>query len=185
MREIVLPTLEGFATDGLDYRGFLYVGLMIDKSGAPKVLEYNCRLGDPETQVILLRLKSDLFDLLEAALGAGISGLDVEWDRRTALAVVFASAGYPQSARKGDVIRTLPADADDLHVFHAGTQRHNGDVVTNGGRVLAVTALGDSTAMAQRRAYAAAAEVAFDGMVFRRDIGHHAVGRRRSARTPR
>jgi phosphoribosylamine--glycine ligase len=179
VREIIQPVLTGMAAEGRPYSGFLYAGLMIDRSGNPKVLEFNCRLGDPETQPILLRLKSDLFDLIEHAVDGKLDRIGVEWDRRTALGVVLAAAGYPESPRKGAAISGLPAPEEDCRVFHAGTAIEGGNVVTSGGRVLCVTALGDSIKMAQRRAYQAAGAIHFDGMQYRRDIGFRAMAARR------
>ncbi len=179
MREVIYPTVEGMAADGIRYTGFLYAGIMVGADGAPRVLEFNCRMGDPETQPILMRLKSDLVMLLDAAVNGKLDQVEAEWDRRTALAVVLAAAGYPDVPRKGDVISALPAAADDLHVFHAGTATENGQTVVSGGRVLAVTALGDSVRMAQKRAYEAVADIRFDGMQYRRDIGWRALDRKK------
>ncbi|MFN7573314.1 MAG: phosphoribosylamine--glycine ligase [Betaproteobacteria bacterium] len=175
MREIVLPTIHGMAADGHTYIGFLYAGLMIDAAGNPKTLEFNCRLGDPEAQPILARMKSDLVDLVDAALDGKLDQAEVEWDRRTALAVVVAAHGYPDAPRKGDAITRLPADSEDCIVFHAGTERHDGKLTVTGGRVLAITALGDSVRAARSRAYAAVEQVEFAGMQYRRDIGHRAL----------
>jgi phosphoribosylamine--glycine ligase len=175
MREIILPTIHGMAAEGHSYVGFLYAGLMIDGDGNPKTLEFNCRLGDPEAQPILARMKSDPVDLIEAALAGRLDQAEVEWDRRTALAVVVAAHGYPDTPRKGDAIRRLPTDGDDCIVFHAGTERRDGQLVVGGGRVLAVTALGDSVRAARRRAYAAVEQVQFDGLQYRSDIGHRAL----------
>ncbi|THF65881.1 phosphoribosylamine--glycine ligase [Pseudothauera nasutitermitis] len=178
MREIIQPTLAGMAADGTPYTGFLYAGLMIDEAGRPRVVEFNCRLGDPETQPILLRLKTDLADLVEAAIAGRLDQTEAEWDRRVALGVVLAAAGYPEAPRKGDAITGLPADTDDLHVFHAGTAEQDGRIVTAGGRVLCVTALGDNVRTAQKLAYEAADQIQFDGRQYRRDIGHRAVARK-------
>jgi phosphoribosylamine--glycine ligase len=175
MREIIMPTIHGMAADGIPYTGFLYAGLMIDGQGHARTLEFNCRMGDPETQPIMLRMKSDLIDLLEHAIDGTLDQAEVAWDRRTALGVVMAAAGYPDDPRKGDVITALPADADDCVVFHAGTQIVDGRLLTSGGRVLCVTALGDSVRAAQKRAYEAVDQVRFDGAQFRRDIGHRAL----------
>jgi phosphoribosylamine---glycine ligase len=175
MREIILPTVQGMAADGHPYTGFLYAGLMIDAAGNPKTLEFNCRLGDPETQPILLRLKSDLLELVERALEGALDKVEAQWDRRCALGVVMAAAGYPEEPRKGDLIEGLPKPAEDCRVFHAGTALKDGAVVTHGGRVLCVTALGDSLKMARARAYEAADAIRFDGMQFRRDIGHRGL----------
>ena len=179
MREIILPTLKGMERDGTPYTGFLYAGLMIDAAGNPRVVEFNCRLGDPETQPILMRLKSDLLDLLQAALAGRLAETEAEWDRRAALGVVLAAAGYPDSPRKGDGIAGLPtAQPDDVHVFHAGTAQHEGRVSTSGGRVLCVTALGENVKLAAERAYEAIGSITFDGMQYRRDIGYRALQRR-------
>ena len=179
MREIILPTVRGMEKDGIPYTGFLYAGLMIDAQGHPKTLEFNCRMGDPETQPILMRLKSDLVDVLWAATEPGPHGrldnVELQWDRRSALGVVLAAHGYPMSPRKGDAITGLPEDADDAMVFHAGTAVKDGQTVTTGGRVLCVTALADSVRQAQQRAYGVIQGLHFDGMQYRRDIGHRAV----------
>ncbi len=178
MCEVIRPTLAGMAAEGLPYTGFLYAGLMIDDEGSPRVVEFNCRLGDPETQPILMRLKSDLADLVEAALAGTLDQSKAEWDPRFALGVVLAAAGYPDSPRKGDPITGLPTHAlKDAHVFHAGTAEHEGQVVTAGGRVLCVTALGEDVHAAQQRAYEVAAAIRFDGCQYRRDIGHRALAR--------
>ena len=178
MREVINPTVKGMADDGIAYTGFLYAGLMIDESGAPRVVEFNCRLGDPETQPIFMRMKSDFFEIVEHGINGTLDGIEAEWDRRAALGVVLAAAGYPESPRKGDEIHGLPKDEDDFHVFHAGTATKDGKVVTNGGRVLCVTALGDKVKIAAERAYEVAERIRFDGMQFRKDIGHRAFGRR-------
>jgi phosphoribosylamine--glycine ligase len=178
MQEIIAPTVKGMAAEGVPYSGFLYAGLMIDAEGAPRVVEFNCRLGDPETQPIFMRLKSDFFALVGHALDATLDEVDVEWDRRAALGVVLAASGYPEAPRKGDEIRGLPKDGEDYHVFHAGTATKDGKVVTSGGRVLCVTALGDKVKIAAERAYEIAEKIRFDGMQFRTDIGHRAFNRR-------
>jgi phosphoribosylamine--glycine ligase len=175
MREIILPTIHGMAADGVPYTGFLYAGLMIDVDGHARTLEFNCRMGDPETQPIMLRMKSDLVDLLEHAIDGTLDRAEVTWDRRTALGVVMAAAGYPDDPRKNDAITALPADTDDCVVFHAGTQLVDGSLRTTGGRVLCVTALGDSVRAAQKRAYEAVEQARFDGAQYRRDIGHRAL----------
>ena len=180
VREIVLPTVRGMREDGIPYSGFLYAGVMIDASGQPKVLEFNCRLGDPEAQPILMRLKTDLVDLMERTLAGELDRAEAEWDRRAALGVVLAAANYPETPRPGDVIEGLPPAAEDCHVFHAGTLMANGKIVTNGGRVLCVTALGDSIKIAQRRAYQAVDSIRFAGMQCRRDIGFRAIGAKRN-----
>jgi phosphoribosylamine--glycine ligase len=177
MRHIIMPTLQGMAKEGLPFTGFLYAGLMIDAQGHPKTLEFNCRLGDPETQPILMRLRSDLVDLFWAATESpqALAAHDIAWDRRSALGVVAAAHGYPMTPRKGDVISGLPVDQDDCMVFHAGTADQGGQVVTSGGRVLCVTALGDNLRAAQHVAYQALQGIHFDGMQYRRDIGHRAL----------
>ena len=175
MREIILPAIHGMAQDGLPYVGFLYAGLMIDQAGNPKALEFNCRLGDPETQPIILRLKSDLLELVERAIARNLKDVEIEWDRRTALGVVLASHGYPDEPRKGDAIGGLPKPSADCRVFHAGTRLEGKSLLTSGGRVLCVTALGDSVRMARTRAYEAVERIRFDGMQYRKDIGHRAL----------
>ncbi|HMA89538.1 MAG TPA: phosphoribosylamine--glycine ligase [Burkholderiales bacterium] len=175
MREIIMPAVQGMAHDGVPYVGFLYAGLMIDRDGNPKTLEFNCRLGDPETQPIMLRLKSDLLELVERAIEGRLENAEVEWDRRPALGVVLAARGYPEEPRKGDAIEGLPKPTPECRVFHAGTRLENGRVLTNGGRVLCVTALGDSLRIARSRAYEAAETIRFDGMQYRRDIGERAM----------
>lgn len=179
MREIIDPALAGMSADGLPYTGFLYAGLMIDDVGQPRVVEFNCRMGDPETQPILMRLKTDLADLIEAAIAGRLDRVEAEWDRRVALGVVLAANGYPESPRKGDPISGLPeSPMEDAHVFHAGTAERDGSVVTCGGRVLCVTALGDNVRSAQKRAYEVADAIVFAGRQFRRDIGYRAVARK-------
>ncbi len=175
MREIILPTIRGMEKDGVPYTGFLYAGLMIDAKGHPKTLEFNCRMGDPETQPIMMRLKSDLVDVMLAATDGKLDQVELQWDRRTALGVVMAAHGYPEDPRKGDAITGLPPEADDAMVFHAGTQLQDGVLRTSGGRVLCVTALGDNVRQAQQRAYDVARGIHFDGAQYRRDIGHRAV----------
>ena len=175
MREVIQPVLAGMERDGTPYRGFLYAGLMISRDNQVKVLEFNCRMGDPETQPIIMRLKSDLVGLLEHALAGTLDKVEAEWDTRVALGVVLAAHGYPEAPRQGDAIHGLPAPTDDCRVFHAGTVLHGADVVVNGGRVLTVTALGGNVSAAQRRAYEMAEKIRFDGMQFRRDIGHRAL----------
>jgi phosphoribosylamine--glycine ligase len=178
MREIILPAVKGMAADGIPYTGFLYAGLMIDAEGAPRVVEFNCRMGDPETQPIFMRLKTDFLDLVDHAIDGTLDRIEADWDRRAALGVVLAAAGYPDSPRKGDAIRGLPKNGEDFHVFHAGTAEKDGKVVTNGGRVLCVTALGDKVKIAAERAYEVVDGIRFDGMQYRRDIGHRALHRR-------
>ncbi len=175
MREIIQPAIQGMAKDGTPFTGFLYAGLMIDAEGQPRTVEFNCRLGDPETQPILMRLKSDLFELLMHATDGTLDQAELQWDRRVALGVVLAAHGYPGPVRTGDAIHGLPADAEDLKVFHAGTALEDDQLVTRGGRVLCVTALGDSVRQAQQRAYEAVKGIAMDGAVWRSDIGHRAV----------
>ncbi len=175
MREIVQPAIKGMKQDGISYTGFLYAGLMIDNNGNPRVLEFNCRMGDPEAQPIILRLKSDLVGIIEHALSGTLDQMSAEWDRRVALGVVFAAASYPDTPKKGDVITGLPNAGEDFKVFHAGTQLNGKSVVTSGGRVLCVTALGNNVKMAQRRAYEIAESIHFDGMQMRHDIGYRAI----------
>ena len=175
MREIILPTINGMAADGIQYTGFLYAGLMIGPGGDAKTLEFNCRMGDPETQPIMMRLKTDFTQLLEAAIDGRLDLVEAEWDRRTALGVVVAAHGYPDAPRKGDAIIRLPTDTADCVTFHAGTALDEGRLVVTGGRVLCVTALGDTVRAAQKLAYQAVDQVAFDGAQFRRDIGHRAL----------
>ena len=178
MREIILPTIRGMEKDGLPYTGFLYAGLMIDAQGRPKTLEFNCRMGDPETQPILMRLKSDLVDVLLHATDGTLDKVTLDWDRRFALGVVMAAAGYPASPRKGDAITGLPVDRDDAVVFHAGTAVDDSGVLrVTGGRVLCVTALGESARLAQQAAYDHLVGIQIDGVQFRRDIGHRALKR--------
>jgi phosphoribosylamine---glycine ligase len=183
MREVIQPAVAGMADDGIPYTGFLYAGVMIDDAGNPKVLEFNCRMGDPEAQPIMARLKSDLVELVLHAVGGTLDVAEIEWDRRTALGVVIAAHGYPDAPRKGDAITGLARVTPDAHadckVFHAGTGLVSGEIVVTGGRVLCVTALGDSVRQAQRAAYAAAAEIHFDGMQYRRDIGFRALAPRK------
>ncbi len=177
MHEIILPTIHGMAKDGIPFTGFLYAGLMIDAHGQPRTVEFNCRLGDPETQPILMRLKSDLFDLFVHAIDGTLEDVELHWDRRVALGVVVAAAGYPGTPRKGDVIQGIPAEAADGIVFHAGTELRDGQLLTSGGRVLCVTVLADSVKQAQPRAYELLQAIQFDGMQYRKDIGHRAMKR--------
>ncbi len=177
MREVILPTVRGMAADCMPYTGFLYAGLMIGKDGSVKVVEFNCRMGDPETQPIMMRLKSDLVTLVEHAIAGKLDQIEAEWDRRVALGVVLAAGNYPDTPRKGDLISGLPPESDTVCVFHAGTAEQDGKVVTAGGRVLCVTALGENVKQAQKRAYDAITGIHFDGMQFRRDIGYRAVSR--------
>jgi len=178
LREVIQPVVRGMEKEGITYTGFLYAGLMIDVQGNAKVLEFNCRMGDPETQPIMLRLKSDFAVIMEHAIAGTLDKIEAEWDRRTALGVVMAAANYPDTPRKGDVITGLPKNPEDAHVFHAGTAMKDGKVVTQGGRVLCVTALGDMVKVAQKRAYEIADGIHFDGCQFRRDIGWRALARK-------
>jgi phosphoribosylamine--glycine ligase len=171
MREIIMPTIQGMAKDGIQFTGFLYAGLMIDAAGTPKTLEFNCRMGDPETQPIMARLKTDLVGVMEHAVNGTLDQVELEWDRRTAVGVVLAAAGYPDSPRKGDVITGIPAETPEAVTFHAGTVEVDGKPQSSGGRVLCVVGLGDSIKMAQKQAYEAVDKIAFDGMQYRRDIG--------------
>ena len=178
MREIILPTIAGMKKDGIEYTGFLYAGLMIDAHGKPKTLEFNCRLGDPETQPILMRLKSDLLSLLLAATddeAGALKDFPIQWDTRTALGVVMASRGYPLAPQFGDAISGLPPESADAMVFHAGTAWDGQNLTTQGGRVLCVTALGSTVRAAQKQAYVGVQNIAFDGQQYRRDIGHLAI----------
>jgi len=180
MDEVIWPTVRGMAQDGRPYTGFLYAGLMIDDESVPRVLEYNVRFGDPETQPIMLRLRSDLVDLCEAALDRRLDRVQADWDPRVSLGVVLAAGGYPDSYARGDVISGLDAvQGEGVKVFHAGTRQRGDDVVTSGGRVLCVCALGDDVADAQRRAYLAAEKISWKGVYYRRDIGHRAIARMR------
>ena len=178
MREIILPTIRGMEKDGITFTGFLYAGLMIDAQGKPKTLEFNCRMGDPETQPIMMRLKTDLVDVMLAATSGALDTMEMEWDRRPALGVVMAAHGYPLQPRKGDVISGLPSEADDCMVFHAGTAtqvNQSVETITSGGRVLCVTALGSTVKAAQQRAYQVAQGISFDGAQMRDDIGYRAI----------
>jgi phosphoribosylamine--glycine ligase len=181
MADIIRPTVEGMAADGVPFTGFLYAGVMIDANGAVKTLEFNCRMGDPETQPILMRLQSDLPTVIEQAVDGQLGQVALQWDPRCALGVVLAAPGYPQSPQTGSAISGLPANgnnlSDDCVVFHAGTAGGQGVPTTSGGRVMCVTALGDNVAQAQQRAYAGIESINFDGMQFRRDIGYRAIER--------
>jgi phosphoribosylamine---glycine ligase len=177
MHEIILPAVAGMARDGTPFTGFLYAGLMIDAQGQPRTVEFNVRLGDPETQPILMRLKSDLLEVLLHATDGTLDQAELQWDRRVALGVVVAAAGYPMSPRSGDAIAGLPTPAEDLMVFHAGTMIRDGTLVTSGGRVLCVTALGETVKTAQQRAYEALCSIRIDGALHRSDIGHRAIKR--------
>ena len=185
LREVVEPTVAGMAADGHPYTGFLYAGLMIMPDGTPKVIEFNCRFGDPEAQPVMMRLRSDLVTACRRALDGELAGLELDWDPRVALGVVMAAGGYPERYRKGDVIHGLDGvDAADLKVFHAGSRVQGDSVLTSGGRVLCVVGLGDDVAAAQARAYQGVAKIRWQGCYFRRDIGHRAVARMSSADTP-
>jgi phosphoribosylamine---glycine ligase len=175
MREIITPTIAGMAKDGIVFTGFLYAGLMIDAKGNPKTLEFNCRMGDPETQPIMARLKSDLTVVMEHAVGGTLDAVELEWDRRTSVGVVMAAAGYPDNPKKGDAIEGIPAETGDCVTFHAGTQIVGGKLQTSGGRVLCVVGLGDSVKIAQKRAYQTVEQIRFDGAQFRRDIGWRGI----------
>lgn len=180
MREVIRPVVKGMAERGTPFTGFLYAGLMISPDGTPKVLEFNCRMGDPETQPIMMRLKSDLYTLLEHAINGTLDQVEAQWDLRVALGVVIATAGYPVEPRKGDEITQLPENSEDCHIFHAGTCKRNEKIVTSGGRVLCVTALGDTVRVAQRRAYEVAGQIRFNGQQMRNDIGFRAISARKS-----
>ena len=177
MREIIVPTVQGMAKDGIPFSGFLYAGLMIDESGHAKALEFNCRMGDPETQPIMARLKTDLLTVMEHAVNGTLDTIELEWDRRTALGVVMAAAGYPDAPRKGDLISGIPAETNDCVTFHAGTELTGDHLKASGGRVLCVVGLGDSVKMAQKQAYQVVDQIHFDGMQFRNDIGWRALRR--------
>ena len=178
MREVIYPTLKGMAAEGAPFVGFLYAGLMIDTVGKIRVVEFNARMGDPETQPIMMRLKSDFLSLVERGVSGRLDSTEAEWDRRAALGVVMAAGGYPDAPKKGDVISGLPKDDENFHVFHAGTILQDDEVLTHGGRVLCVTALGDTVKIAQQVAYEALQPIKFDGMQYRKDIGWRAIGRR-------
>jgi phosphoribosylamine--glycine ligase len=181
MREVIEPTVRGMAAEGNPYTGFLYAGLMIGADGAPRVIEYNCRFGDPETQPIMMRLKSDLVALCNIALDRKLDSASAEWDERAAMGVVLAAGGYPGDYAKGDVIEGLEdADSSDARIFHAGTAERDGKVVTAGGRVLCATALGVTVGEAQQKAYALANKISWNGMFMRRDIGYRAIARERA-----
>ncbi|CAJ0696522.1 phosphoribosylamine--glycine ligase [Ralstonia wenshanensis] len=175
LREIILPTIRGMEKDGIPYTGFLYAGLMIDAEGNPKTLEFNCRMGDPETQPIMARMKTDLYDVLDRAIDGKLDGMELDWDRRTALGVVMAAHNYPDTPRKGDVITGIPKETEDSVTFHAGTTLKDGVLTTNGGRVLCVVGLADTVKAAQRAAYNAIEQIHFDGAQYRTDIGHRAI----------
>jgi phosphoribosylamine--glycine ligase len=175
LREIIMPTIRGMEKDGIPYTGFLYAGLMIDADGNPKTLEFNCRMGDPETQPIMARMKTDLYDVLDRAIDGKLDGMELDWDRRTALGVVMAAHNYPDTPRKGDVITGIPKETEDSVTFHAGTTLKDGVLTTTGGRVLCVVGLADTVKAAQRAAYNAIEQIQFDGAQYRKDIGHRAI----------
>ena len=175
LREIIRPTIRGMERDGIPYTGFLYAGLMIDADGNPKTLEFNCRMGDPETQPIMARMKTDMYDVLDRAIDGKLDGMELDWDRRTALGVVMAAHNYPDTPRKGDVITGIPKETEDSVTFHAGTMLKDGVLTTTGGRVLCVVGLADTVKAAQRAAYNAIEQIQFDGAQYRKDIGHRAI----------
>ena len=175
LREIIMPTVKGMASDGLPYTGFLYAGLMITPDGKIKCLEFNCRMGDPETQPIMARLRSDLVNALDHAVDGTLNAGELEWDRRTALGVVLAAKNYPDTPRNGDVITGILADTEDQLTFHAGTKLQDGKLVTSGGRVMCIVGLADTVRGAQQKAYEALAKIQFDGMQYRKDIGYRAI----------
>ncbi|PRE43529.1 phosphoribosylamine--glycine ligase [Burkholderia multivorans] len=178
MREIIMPTVRGMEKDGIRFTGFLYAGLMIDKEGNPRTLEFNCRMGDPETQPIMARLKSDFSKVVEQAIAGTLDTVELDWDRRTALGVVLAAHGYPDAPRKGDRINGIPAETEQAVTFHAGTTLDGDKLVTSGGRVLCVVGLADSVREAQQHAYDTINQINFEGMQYRRDIGHRALSRK-------
>ncbi|MDH4396754.1 MAG: phosphoribosylamine--glycine ligase [Limnobacter sp.] len=178
MREVIYPTINGMKKDGIIFTGFLYAGLMINSDNIPKVLEYNCRFGDPETQPIMMRMKSDFVELLDHGIDGTLDQIEAQWDRRTALGVVLAAANYPQTPRTGDEIHQSEGQSTEAKVFHAGTVEKDGKVLTSGGRVLCATALGDSVRLAQNKAYELIKSVNFEGMQYRTDIGYRAIGRK-------
>ena len=180
MREIILPTVHGMAKDGIVFTGFLYAGLMIDADGNPKTLEFNCRMGDPETQPIMARLKTDLVSVLEHAVNGQRDTIELEWDRRTALGVVMAAKGYPDAPEKGAYITGIPAETADCVTFHAGTRFDNGNFIVSGGRVLCAVGLGDNVKVAQKHAYEAVDAIQFEGAQARRDIGWRALNKKRA-----
>ncbi|MDE2428760.1 MAG: phosphoribosylamine--glycine ligase [Burkholderiales bacterium] len=178
MREIINPTVQGMAKDGIVFTGFLYAGLMIDEHGNPKTLEFNCRMGDPETQPIMARLKTDLVQVMEHAVNGTLDSVELEWDRRTAMGVVMAAAGYPDTPRKGDRITGIPAETAECVTFHAGTALIDKQLSVTGGRVLCVVGLGDTVKLAQKHAYETVEKIHFDGAQYRRDIGWRAMNRK-------
>jgi phosphoribosylamine--glycine ligase len=183
MREIIQPTVRGMEKEGIRFTGFLYAGLMIDAQGNPKTLEFNCRMGDPETQPIMARLKGDFSKVVEQAIAGTLDTIELEWDRRTALGVVLAAYNYPDTPRKGDRISDIPAETVDSVTFHAGTTLADGKLTTSGGRVLCVVGLADSVRSAQSVAYETINQISFDGMQYRRDIGYRALNRKHDAKS--
>ena len=175
MREVIMPTVLGMKADGIPYTGFLYAGLMISPDGRIKTLEFNCRMGDPETQPIMARLESDLVNALDKAIDGKLDEVELKWDRRIALGVVLAAHQYPDTPRSGDRISGIPAPTNDQIVFHAGTKLHDGNLLTSGGRVLCVVGLADTVKAAQQKAYSAVEQIHFDGMQYRKDIGFRAI----------
>jgi phosphoribosylamine--glycine ligase len=175
MREVIMPTVEGMRADGIPYTGFLYAGLMIQHNGQIKTLEFNCRMGDPETQPIMARLESDLVPALDKAIDGKLNEVELTWDRRIALGVVLAAANYPENPKTGDAITGIPVETDDQMTFHAGTKIHDGELRTSGGRVLCVVGLADTVKGAQQKAYSAIDQIHFDGMQYRSDIGYRAI----------
>ena len=175
LREVIMPTVKGMESDGLPYTGFLYAGLMISPEGKIKTLEFNCRMGDPETQPFMARLRSDLVHALDKAVDGKLNEVELEWDRRTALGVVLAAYNYPETPRNGDVITGIPADTEDQLTFHAGTKLQDGKLLTSGGRVMCVVGLADTVRGAQQKAYDAISQIQFDGMQYRKDIGYRAI----------
>jgi phosphoribosylamine--glycine ligase len=175
LREVIMPTVKGMQADGIPYTGFLYAGLMITPDGKIKTLEFNCRMGDPETQPIMARLRSDLVNALDHAVDGTLNEVELEWDRRTALGVVLAAANYPDTPRTGDAITGIPTDTEDQITFHAGTKLQDGKVVTSGGRVMCVVGLADTVRSAQQKAYEVINHIQFDGMQYRKDIGYRAI----------
>ena len=178
MREIIMPTVRGMEKDGIRFTGFLYAGLMIDKEGNPRTLEFNCRMGDPETQPIMARLKSDFSKVVEQAIAGTLDTVELDWDRRTALGVVLAAHGYPDAPRKGDRINGIPTETEQAVTFHAGTTLDGDKLTTSGGRVLCVVGLADSVREAQQHAYETINQINFEGMQYRRDIGFRALNRK-------
>ncbi|MFT5707561.1 MAG: phosphoribosylamine--glycine ligase, partial [Oceanospirillaceae bacterium] len=177
MKQVILPTVQGMKDEGNQYTGFLYAGVMIDSTGQPKVIEYNCRFGDPETQPIMLRLQTSIVDMCQAALNKDFDSLDVKWDPRPAVGVVMAAGGYPESYAKGTQITIEDIQQSDTKIFHAGTQLHNNKLVTSGGRVLCIASLGENVTQAQQKAYAGVANIHWDKAFYRSDIAYRAIDR--------